>query len=254
MTTAQAGRPLLPPSRAARPSRLGRNMGGASGISILCPTRNRPGNVQRLVDSALWHSTCPVEFIFRTDSDAPGSLPYMPDVDYTAIEGDRGILSDLWNDCAKAARYDIMMHCGDDIAFRSKDWDFYIFEAFRDYNADHIAQVYGNDLIHGDDGLATHGFLHRRWVDAVGYFTPPYFSCDYADTWLSEVARMIGRQRYLPGVITEHMHPNVGKAPWDQNHADRAARGERDGVAALYASMWDRRMEDAAKLRSVMFR
>ena len=42
----------------------------------------------------------------------------------------------------------------------------------------------------------THGFLHRNWVETVGYFVPPYFSSDFNDTWLNEVADMIGRKIY----------------------------------------------------------
>ena len=222
-------------------------------ISLLCPTRGRPGNVARMVASARETAAGPVEFVFRADVDAPGSVPgevaAAPDV--TVVFGPRVTLSALWNECHAAASGDIFMQCDDEAVFRSAGWDAQVAAAFAAV-PDRIAFVHGRDGHQPDGTFGTLGFLHRRWTDAVGYFTPPYFSCDYGDTWLNDVANALGRRVYLPGVVTEHMHPVAGKAGWDVTHLERLSRGSADNVAGLYASLGAERDADVARLRAVM--
>ena len=112
-------------------------------------------------------------------------------------------------------------------------------------------------FVHGDDGIqgariGTHGFLHQRWVDTVGYFVPPYFSSDYNDLWLTEVADAIGRRRYIPQVLTEHLHYSVGKSPVDANTRERLERHAADNVDERYRQLVGERDEDARKLREAM--
>ena len=216
-------------------------------ISVLCPTRNRPAGARRLIDSARAMAAGDVEFILRTDEDAPLGWEE-PGV--TEIRGPRGVLSALWNECAAVAAADIFMQAGDDIVFRSEGWDDQVAEAFAQV-PDRIVFVHGTDLFQPLT-FGTHGFVHRRWTEATGYFTPPYFSSDYGDTWLNDVANMIGRRVCLPGVVTEHLHPVTGKASWDATYLERMSRGDRDGVHGLYVSLAGERDSDAAKLRAVM--
>lgn len=189
----------------------------------------------------------PLELVTRLDDDDLADYPDLGDV---RIVGPRGLLSAYWNECYAASSGEIVMHAGDDIRFRTVAWDTLVQAAFESV-ADRIL------FVHGDDGfqherLGTHGFLHRRWVETLGYFVPPYFSSDYNDTWLTEVADSIGRRVYLPDVVTEHLHPNAGKGEWDQTHRERLERHGRDNVDSLYASLANARAEDAAKLTAVM--
>jgi hypothetical protein len=204
-----------------------------------------------MIASARDTSSTPLEFVFYTDDDAPlpGAITELPDV--VAIVGPRITLSAMWNECAKRAAGQVLMQCDDECVFRSPDWDVAVHGVFGRL-PDKIAFVHGRDLHQPDGAFGTLGFLHRRWVDTVGYFTPPYFSCDYGDTWLNDVSNMIGRRIYLPDVVTEHMHPIAGKGEWDQTHQERLARGGRDDVAGLYARLAPKRVEDAAKLAAVM--
>lgn len=229
-------------------------------ISLLCPTRNRPDNVRRMYRSALENAAGPVEALFYVDEDAPKSVPgeelrelgheltgTVPSV--CVVPGPRITLSDMWNVLARSANGEIMMHCGDDIVFRSKDWDLQVINTFNAY-PDRIVFVHGNAMDYGER-FGTHGFLHRRWVQTVGYFTPPYFASDYADTWINDVADMIGRRHYLPDVITEHMHFVFGKAPLDATYQERLDR--HGNAVQLYESTLDQRQEAAEKLRAAMW-
>jgi len=222
-------------------------------ISVLLPTRNRPDSLARLLASSLDTAATEVEFVVYVDDDDP---TYATNAEVLAryggrlVSGPRVVLSEMWNRCYAHASFDVVMQCGDDIVFRSDNWDARVLDEF-DTVSDKIL------FVHGDDGfqhekIGTHGFLHRNWVDAVGYFLPPYFSSDYNDLWLTEVADALGRRRYLPDVYTEHMHPVVGKGTWDVTHQERLVRHQRDDVARIYRERAADRAADVAKLRLVM--
>lgn len=216
-------------------------------ISILCPTRKRPQNVLRLVDSALGTASerDALEFVFYVDEDDQ-TFPFgLTHGSVKIVMGPRILLSEMWNVCEKSSSGEVLMLCGDDIIFRTPAWDEQILAAFP---SDGIGLVYGDDGIQ-HAGMATHGFLHRNWVDTVGYFVPPYFSSDFNDLWLTEVARAIGRLIYLPDVYTEHMHFCNGKGELDITHQERLVRHQQDNVDALYASLADQRIKDAEKLQ-----
>ena len=224
-------------------------------ISLLCPTRGRPDSMRRLVASCDNTAHGVIEVVFYLDNDDAESIAVASALAATrrnvvTIVGDRIVLSEMWNRCAERASADVMMHCGDDIIFRSTSWDEAVLDVFGRH-PDRIVFVHGDDKVWGER-LGTHGFLHRRWVDAVGYFVPPYFSSDYNDTWLTEVATRIGRRVYLPEVVTEHMHYAVGKGPLDRTHEERLARAQRDNVHRLYVDLAPKRIEDAYKLRAAM--
>lgn len=221
-------------------------------ISILCPTRKRPSNIQRLYDSVMHTVDKPeeVELIFYVDEDDVETLDFLADFPVTYFVGRRIVLSKMWNKCADIANGDILMHGGDDIVFRTNGWDTKVRDAFAAY-PDRIAFVYGRDGYAPDD-FGTHGFIHRNWVNAVGYFVPPYFSSDWNDTWLNEVAKSIGRHVFIPDMFIEHMHPVAGKGEWDITHQERLSRGEKDGVAQQYEKLAKKRALDVAKLRKVM--
>lgn len=215
-------------------------------ISILCPTRGRPDNVKRLLDSIASTSSVLPEVIFYVDEDDAG-LPVegrWPGV--KVLRGPRIVLSAMWDKCAEAATGEIIMQAGDDIIFRTNGWDDQVRRAFASF-PDRLVFVHGDDGIYGSK-FGTHGFMHRAWKDAVGYFVPPHFSSDMADVWLNELANMVNRRVFLP-FVTEHMHFINGKASVDKTHQERIDRGGRDNVKEIYDRLLPERMKDADKIR-----
>lgn len=234
-------------------------------ISLLCPTRGRPDFMESVVGSAMETATekDSLQFIFYIDNDDTPSIAkakelgekYENPLSLGCIDcpltirfvvGERIVLSKMWNECHMLADADIFMHLGDDIIFRTQGWDMIVRSKFNEF-PDKIA------FVHGYDGLqhmsfGTHGFLHRNWTDTVGYFVPPYFSSDYNDTWLNNVADMIGRNCYVD-IYTEHMHPGAGKHFYDQTHQDRLKRHFEDNVQQKYNDLQHERDADADKLR-----
>lgn len=230
--------------------RLGQNRPAL--ISILLPSRGRPDQLNDLLESI--YSTVAhkrfIEVIVRLDRDDNSDYWNKITHPVTFLRGERRLLSELWNECATEASGEILMHCGDDIRFRTPGWDMQVREAFAAV-PDRIVLVQGDDLSPNREALATHGFLHRRWVDAVGYFLPPLFSCDWNDVWLTEVADAIGRRVILP-FVTEHQHYSFDLRPRDRTDEEREERGREDDVVGLYERTKKDRQSDVRKLKAVM--
>lgn len=223
-------------------------------ISILLPTRNRPHNIVRLRDSVIntANDLENIEIVIAIDEDdhSYDKLRFNGHPRVLRKKYPRMILSQYWNECYKRSKGDILLHCGDDIIFQTKDWDQIVKEKFDEF-PDHIVFVYGDDGSPGGKDFGTHGFIHRKWAETVGYFVPPYFSSDYNDTWLNEVAELINRKRFVE-ILTEHMHPDLHKGPFDITHQERKERHNRDRVGEIYGSMRSEREEDAKKLKEQM--
>lgn len=221
-------------------------------ISILLPTRRRPDNVKRLITSARDTAAGEFEFVICVDDDdlTKDQVIDQETNDVHVLVRERTILSEYWNIAARHAHGDILMQCGDDIIFRTAEWDTIVRDTF-DVIPDKIALVYGDDGIQNGH-VATHGFLHRRWMETVGYFVPPFFASDYNDLWLTEVAQSLGRLIYHPEIYTEHMHPVIGKGPLDQTHQERLNRHVQEDCDRIWRETEHLRQADVEKLRAVM--
>lgn len=220
-------------------------------ISVLLPSRGRPHNVQRLYNSLKSTTIGKWEMVVRLDTDDPSrdEYPNHPEIMY--VLGVRITLSQYWNECAEKASGDILMQCGDDIIFRTPGWDIPVKNEFEKY-PDRIVLVFGDD---GDPNkgknFGTHPFVHRNWVNTLGYFVPPYFSSDFTDTWLNDLADRIGRKVQVP-ILTEHMHPAFKKAELDQTYNERIERHFKEDMPGLYDLKETERQMDAQQLRKAM--
>jgi hypothetical protein len=194
-----------------------------------------------------------IEIVFYIDSDDKPSEACVRDLcekfpHIKSVIGERIILSQMWNKCWEVASGEIFHHAGDDILYKTKNWDEIVISEFNKVD-DKILFVYGRDGIVDSDKLGTHGFVHKNWTDTVGYFVPPYFSADYNDTWLTDLAKKINRLVYLPELFIEHMHFSVGKSKLDDTYQEARRRRKRDKVRAMYREKEWEREQDADKLR-----
>lgn len=226
-------------------------------MSLLTPTRKRPEFMKRLWESAinLSEDENQIEIVFYIDDDDIDSFrmyyqlsAYLPKT-VKMVLGKRIVLSQMWNECWKMASGEILMHCGDDIIFRTNHWDTMVVSEFEKV-PDRILFVYGRDGITPDElEFGTHGFIHQNWAKTVGHFVPPYFSYGLNDEWLVEVATAIGRKKFLPDLYTEHMHFEAGKAPIDDTYRDAINRGMQGDRKELWDKTLPEREQDIKKLR-----
>ena len=191
-------------------------------ISILCPTRERPEQVIRLIESVLANATNPnlVEILLYFDLDDMSII----DIDQyrntvKVFRGPRTWISNAQNFLYCHAEGEILMTAADDMVFRTKGWDDEILAAFNNIS-DRIALVFGNDLGTHAGRIATHGFFHRNWIEALGTWVQPGRGSLW-DLWATENARKLGRLVYLDNLIIEHVHYRQSeiKAAFDNTYS-----------------------------------
>lgn len=153
--------------------------------------------------------------------------------EYFTLEGCRGYIYAVMND---------------DVRIRTKGWDTKVLEAF-DKIPDKIAVIYGED---GDPNPgkknATFPFVHRNWVEVTGHLVPGYFSNNFVDTWLSDIADMIGRKIKID-IITEHLHFDFGKREKDQTDHDKWEKHWAENVPQIYLDTLPEREQEAKWLQ-----
>jgi hypothetical protein len=176
-------------------------------ISILCPTRSRPANVEKLVESARNTASDPesLEFLFYVDFD-DSSFPLIDNV--RVVQGPRVWISNAQNVLYSLATGEILMTAGDDMEFLTPGWDDLIRETFESI-PDRIALVFGNDLATHSGKIAVHGFFHRRWVDVLGTWVQPGRGSLW-DLWSSDVAKKLDRFIYIENLLIKHVHYRQG--------------------------------------------
>lgn len=223
-------------------------------ISILCPTRKRPKNLIRFMESILaTRISREIEVLIYVDEDdvdtanAFETLPASDDLDTFIVAGPRLALFDAYNLLSRASRGGIVHLAADDLVYRTGGWDEAVRGSFLGV-ADRTALVYGRDG-NQDERLATHPFLSRRWIDALGYAVPTQFPGVGGDVWLHDLARRIGRSVYLPSVFIEHLHWSFGKAEKDATYRD--VDGRSGGHMDVLAASLPERVRDAYKLMAL---
>lgn len=227
-------------------------------ISITCPTRGRPENMERLVASVFSLAKHPenINIIFYIDDDDAVSIDKAIELlekygsTIIPLKGKRRNMSEMANCCISQSSSEIFMFCGDDIIFKTVAWDEFVINEFKK-SSDKILFVHGDDGVHGDK-FGTHGFIHKAWVENVGYLLPPYFTSDWADTWINDIANKLNRRVYID-ILTEHMHYSNGKSVLDETYLERLARDGRDNNKSVYMAKATERENDYLKLLSYIY-
>jgi hypothetical protein len=194
-----------------------------------------------------------VDICLYIDDDDPLSIPVAEELGLAYKIGPRiRKITQAWNEILPIARGEILEQGNDDVRYCTSGWDVMVQEAF-DEVPDKIMCLHGLDRFGHGSNFGPHAFTSKRWTDCLGYFIAPYFSSDFGDAWLCELANMIGRRRYLPFII-EHLHFSQGMAEIDENTADRLQRHREDDPDTLYYSpqMQAERQRDAQKLAKLM--
>lgn len=224
-------------------------------ISVICPTRNRPEWIRRLWQSAKDTATVMPEFCTYIDDDDTLSVPICQQLGIKYRQGPKKVYTQNYNEAAILATGSIMFDVADDFIFRELHWDSKVINEF-DKVDDKFILVHGFDGTEGAEN-ATHFFVHRHWVDTLGYLFPPYFRWANADVWMTRVAKLINRQVYLPVLLAEHMHLCQGKAVADDTYKEASDRIRQYAWAdvAGYHSLDERKADieaDAEKLRKAI--
>jgi len=229
-------------------------------ISVIIVTRGRPDSLEATIESAFSTAkTNNVEFIVYVDDDDQETIERCELLTYPKLKVFKGprphIIAEAYNVVYEHCSNDIIMVCCDDIRFMTVGWDQLVIDKF-DKIDDKIGIVYGNDLVKGEK-MATLPFMHRNWIDIVGYILPPYFIRENGDTWLTEVSNMINRRIYIPDMIIKHACDDIhSSSKHDKTNKERRALDKAHPVPGgrweYYKQLAPQREDAASKLKHYM--
>jgi hypothetical protein len=224
-------------------------------LAVLVPTRGRPDNALALYGA--WESSiarADTSLVFIIDSDDPHRNTYynvlkafrnrLSILEFSDLESPpHARLGEVLNKAVGDLQADYIGFMGDDHRPRTYGWDRRVIAALADLGT---GIVYGNDLIQGPN-LPTAVFMTADIPALLGYFVPPALSHMYLDNFWRDLGNAIGRLRYLPEVVIEHMHPIAGKAEWDPGYM--AVAGQMGPDAETYSRYFEQHfLDDVAKI------
>lgn len=233
-------------------------------LLMIVPSRGRPQNVAALLDAWAETTVADTELWIAVDDDDPTLSEYLtvqPNMEWPAPPVHppawfvrprlrlAGTLNTLAIEAAKTGQYKAIGFMGDDHRPRTRGWDERFADALRELGS---GVVYGNDLIQGA-ALPTAVAMTTDIIATLGYMVPPGLVHLYADTAWLELGKAIGKVRYLPEVVLEHMHPIAGKAAEDAGYREANAPEQYESDRIAFQNwMHDGFDADIAKLRALL--
>jgi hypothetical protein len=227
-------------------------------IAILVPSRERMNRRLTLLTSIITSVSDinNVNIYFGVDKDDPTrDLIYkvfkaIPCVKIVDIENDGKFigLGKMWNICVENSTEEIISMIGDDMVFKTPNWDLEVIKEFtEDCPEDKIKAIHCNDDCHGAK-LAVNLFCHRKYAEVMGQFMREEFKINWVDQWLHQVFSAFGRLKYRGDIMIEHRHWVLGKDTRDRT-ADRMAVADVNKISdKLWHDLVDERIKDVEKL------
>ena len=224
-------------------------------ISIICPTRNRPNQLQNMMETATNFSSkqMEIEFCIYIDYDDTSydkllkklNLKY----EIKVLRGPRLWLSGMFNSLSIISEGDYILWCGDDVSFRTRNWDIKMTKKIDEFD-EKIGLVHINDGANYAQVYATIGMVHRNWLNATGNLFTPHMKDNGIDFWITYVAEFVNRKIYLEDVLIEHLQFRQGKVDIDNTYLDRYLDQQTYNPRDLYRKLRSERRRDALLLQN----
>ena len=217
-------------------------------ISIVLPTKNRPGLLSRLLESIAETAQHPeqLEVVLYVDSDdKPTQEVDHPSLRLVKIIGQPAKMGVMTRTCFQKSTGQYVMLLNDDAVCRTTRWDTAILNAFKRFDDD-ILLTWCNDL-HRGSGIPSFPILSRKVCDLIGGVCPGDYDRDYIDTHIFDIFKKLSalkhdRMVYLKDVVIEHLHHETGKAGFDSTYVK--VRQESDELAFI---AWDQQRQIIAE-------
>lgn len=201
-------------------------------IAILVPTRGRPEQCRRMVESAhnTSSNTMRVYLGLTQDIDGIDQCVSSPATITYRLFPDGMPTVHKWNLLAQQAMKDpgvkLFMLAADDIIFETPCWD----EALIKHYEGLENKIHVYHLRDSRDSAGTpHPIVTCEYIDAMGYMLPPIFLHWYVDTWTVAIAKSGGVFTHLDKFLLTHDKPSDRGQP-DETHSRIRRMGfhERD--------------------------
>lgn len=196
-------------------------------LTIIVPTRGRPGNVPKVLEA--WRETGAfqqgAELVFVTDIDDPVLALYQQEIREAPEYGEslHYLIESEWRPLVPKLNRAAVSHAevgrsfvgfaGDDHFPRTPGWAQEYLRVLRS----------GTSVVSCPDGLRQDE-LPTQWamtsdiILALRRMVPAPVEHMYCDNSVADLARGAGIFHWLPDVMIEHAHPLAGKAKWDQGY------------------------------------
>lgn len=213
-----------------------------SSIVILVPTKSRPAQCKRMMDSAVATADNIYIAVALSEEDRDSYQWKNPRFIGNMILPDGMPTVHKWNLLAEKVMNEgpkdirIFMLGADDTVFATPMWDRALIDH---YNAlDNKIHVYALQDSRDKDGTP-HIFVTREWIEAMGWAFPPIFLHWYLDSWTVEVAKSCGVFTHMKDYLLIHDKPS-DKGEGDSTHTGIRAMGwrERDKWVAEHCRDW----------------
>jgi len=133
-------------------------------------------------------------------------------------------LGKIWNILARQCDDEIFGYIGNDMIFRTQGWDTKIINKFKNECPKDNIMLYHCDDGYHKQNLCVNAFVHRKYMDVVGYFIRDEFLINWSDRWMYQMFKAFNRVEYIPDVFIEHNH-------WVFGRREKDSTGERMGTA-----------------------
>lgn len=214
-------------------------------LLIIVPSRGRPGNIARLLDSV--HETARMRTrlhicVDDDDEQLPGYEYAMGKAagEHDRLEqGPRKGLCSWTNQVAvrRAAEYPYLASLGDDHVPMTPGWDKALIRG--------IERMGGTGFTYPWDGrredIPEAVVMSSDIVQALGWMCMPDLDHWYCDVAWADLGRGAGCLRFLRAIAVDHFHPRTGKASVDDTYSEASPKLDADRDA-YYAWRRDGRM------------
>ena len=187
-------------------------------ISFLCPTRGRPKQAIDLYKSFLNTQSNNNELLFCIQKEDRLYEEYVNIFKLNGISNyftsESMPTSYLWNQMAFSAKGDLLTLIGDDVEILTKGWDEKIEAKAKNFN-DNIYVITVDDgrkdKQQGKFMRCPHPTIHKKWIEVLGYFVPPFFMHRYLDKYTQDLAIQINRFIEIKDITFNHLKFNFSK-------------------------------------------
>jgi glycosyltransferase involved in cell wall biosynthesis len=247
-------RPRTPTHLRGKPGGSLGNDIGPSLISLILPTRQRPGQLRRLLDSLADTTTHPeaLEVLLVIDTDDPESQAVADQrlALRRVIVPPGQTMGSLNRAGYEASRGRYLMLLNDDVVARTSGWDDAVRLCFASY-PDEILLVHVNDLVF-QKHLCTFPIVSRTFCEIVGGICPREYVRYRIDDHIEDHFNMLqalGERRiiFAPQVVFEHEHYVENAGGLRQYFSDPAILGVD---ALLFDELLAQRKESILRLKA----
>lgn len=189
-------------------------------LLVICPTRGRRTQVERLLKSFTEMTTLDTTdlvFVLDDDDESYKDMDWGP-ANYGVLSP-RDSLTGKLNRTADAHvdAYDALMFVADDHVFETPGWD--------DMMLRQLADMDGKGMLYPDDKRRNDVpeiiMISSNIVKVLGHFAEPSMKHYYLDNAWAELGRRTGLLKFCPDVVVEHLHYSVcAETEHDQTYVE----------------------------------